>query len=152
MKLRLKPDHLGELQVRIAASGNEVGLQVHASSEKARRVLEESLGSLKEALSNQGLSLSRVDVAVSPMLAGADSNANRGTGSDSFQQSNQDTGNSAWNAFQDSGRQGQRGTEGWSETGANRRGPGLTALDGSRAGSSTYGRSRAGAGRIDVQA
>ncbi len=152
MRLRLKPDHLGELQLRVAASGNEVGLQVHASSEKARRVLEESLGSLKEALSSQGLSLSRVDVAVSPVLAGADSNANRGMGSESFQQNqSSDQGAAAWNSYQDS-RQGSRGGDSWSDGSMTRRGPGLTALGENRPAASAYGNSQAGAGRIDVRA
>lgn len=64
MRVRLKPDGLGELQLRVSTFGNQVGLRIQASDEKAKRILEESLGSLKDALAGQNLALGRVEVNV----------------------------------------------------------------------------------------
>ncbi len=69
MRIRLKPDHLGELHLKVTTggqAGTNVGLQIQASDERARKILEESMGSLKESLASQNLSLGRVDVQVAP--------------------------------------------------------------------------------------
>ncbi len=64
MRVRLKPENLGELNVRIFMDGSGVGLQVHASDEKAKKIIEESLSYLKESLSAQNLSLTSIDISV----------------------------------------------------------------------------------------
>jgi flagellar hook-length control protein FliK len=64
MRVRLKPENLGELNLRVIANGNHVGLQIQASDERAKKIIEESLGYLKESLSAQKLSLGQVDLTV----------------------------------------------------------------------------------------
>ncbi len=84
VRIRLKPDHLGELHLKVMTggkSGSEVGLQIHASDDQAKKILEESLGSLRESLASQNLSLTNVDVQVaqpsSSANLGSDSNQDR---------------------------------------------------------------------------
>jgi flagellar hook-length control protein FliK len=84
VRIRLKPDHLGELHLKVMTggkSGSEVGLQIHASDDQAKKILEESLGSLRESLASQNLSLAKVDVQVaqpsSSANLGNDSNQDR---------------------------------------------------------------------------
>jgi len=62
MRIRLNPDHLGELTLKVSTRGKEVGLQIRASNEDAKRVLEESLGHLRENLATNSLNLARVEV------------------------------------------------------------------------------------------
>jgi len=64
IRIRLKPEHLGELSVRVVTNGNNVGLQIRASDEKAKQVIEESLGYLRESLASQRLNLGSVDLTV----------------------------------------------------------------------------------------
>jgi hypothetical protein len=45
-------------------AGSDVGLQIHASDSQAKKILEESLGSLRDSLAAQNLSLGKVDVQV----------------------------------------------------------------------------------------
>jgi flagellar hook-length control protein FliK len=62
VKIRLNPEHLGELKVKVATHGNQVSLSIDASSEDAKRVLESSLDSLKEQLHSKQLTLSHFDI------------------------------------------------------------------------------------------
>ena len=64
MRIRLNPDHLGELSLKVSTRGKEVGLQIRASNEEAKRVLEESLGHLRENLASNALNLARVEVVL----------------------------------------------------------------------------------------
>lgn len=67
MRLRLKPDHLGEIHLKVVTggrTGSEVGLQIQASDDRAKKILEESMGSLKESLAGHNLTLSKVDVQI----------------------------------------------------------------------------------------
>ncbi len=64
IRVRLRPDHLGELNIRVLTDGNRVGLKIQASDERAKKILEESIGSLKENLSSQSLNLGTVDFSV----------------------------------------------------------------------------------------
>jgi hypothetical protein len=84
VRIRLKPDHLGELHLKVMTggkAGSEVGLQIHASDDRAKKILEESLGSLRESLAAQNLSLAKVDVQVAQPSnsanLGSDSNQDR---------------------------------------------------------------------------
>ncbi len=79
IRIRLKPENLGELHLKIVTEGNQVGLQIQASDEHARKVIEESLGHLKESLSSQNLNLSRFDVSIGQPVAqaGTDTNLNQ---------------------------------------------------------------------------
>ena len=64
IRVRLKPENLGELHLRVITRGNDVGIHIQASDERAKKVLEESMSFLKESLASQNLSLGRVDLTV----------------------------------------------------------------------------------------
>jgi flagellar hook-length control protein FliK len=64
MRVKLKPENLGELTVRVFTDGSRVSLKIQASDEQAKKVIEESMKFLKENLSAQNLVLSHVDLSV----------------------------------------------------------------------------------------
>jgi flagellar hook-length control protein FliK len=65
IRIRLKPENLGELHIRVTTHGGKVGLQIQASDEKAKKVIEDSIGYLRESLSAQNLILNQVDFSTS---------------------------------------------------------------------------------------
>lgn len=65
LRIRLKPENLGELSVRVVTHGNQVNLQIQASDEKAKKILEDGISLLKESLSVQNLTLNQVDLNAS---------------------------------------------------------------------------------------
>jgi hypothetical protein len=73
MRIRLKPENLGELHVRVMTDGRNVGLQIQATDEKAKRIIEESLSHLKESMAAQNLSLGAVDFTVGHMQGSSQS-------------------------------------------------------------------------------
>ncbi|MBL7716725.1 MAG: flagellar hook-length control protein FliK [Bdellovibrionales bacterium] len=84
IRVRLKPDHLGELNLRVSTQGNSVGLQIRATDERAKQILEDSMSALRDSLAAQSLSLGKVEVT----LAGG-SQLGQGFGqSDSWQNQN----------------------------------------------------------------
>ncbi len=85
MRVRLKPDHLGELNIRVTTHGNDVGLRIQASDEHAKKIIEESMTHLKDSLAEQNLSLARVDVVVGKSVA----QTSHGDGQMDFNQSRQ---------------------------------------------------------------
>jgi hypothetical protein len=151
MRIRLKPDHLGELHLRVSAggkAGSDIGLQIQASDERAKRILEESISSLKESLSGQNLNLSKIDVQVAQSLnasSGAGFGQQDGSGN-SQNPFSQDLG--AGQAF-DQGR-GRHGTDRGDGQGDSARPGGLRSAPASGRGF-TAAPSRQ-AGRIDVMA
>lgn len=62
IKIRLRPDHLGELQMSVRTQGQNVSVQIKAENNEAKKIIEDSLSSLREHLSQQNLSLARIDV------------------------------------------------------------------------------------------
>lgn len=66
VRIRLHPEHLGELVLRVRTNGNSVGIQVKATDEKAKKILEESVSALRDTLQQQHLNLQNVEVAVVP--------------------------------------------------------------------------------------
>ena len=62
IKMRLRPDHLGELQMSVRTQGQNVSIQIRAENNEAKKIIEDSLGALREHLSQQNLSLARIDV------------------------------------------------------------------------------------------
>lgn len=62
MNLRLSPEHLGDLKIRVSTKGDKVSLAVEASDQSAKSVLESSLQSLKDQLASQNLSLASVEI------------------------------------------------------------------------------------------
>jgi flagellar hook-length control protein FliK len=62
IKIRLRPDHLGELQMSVRTQGQNVSVQIKAENNEAKKIIEDSLSTLREHLSQQNLSLARIDV------------------------------------------------------------------------------------------
>jgi len=153
IRIRLKPDHLGEIHLRVSSSGkagNEIGLQIQASDERAKKILEESISSLKDSLSGQNLNLSKVEVQVSQALSASNGSSAGQFDSQSNPQNpfNQDLGASM---DQSGGRQFDRGAE----RGESGRPEGLrsSASKAFASGQSrTSSRASNEAGRIDVMA
>ena len=107
MRIRLNPENLGEIRVRITADGGQVGLQVQVQDEKVKRILEESMSSLKEHLSTHSLVLNTVDLNIREFPAGrldsgtdprtAMGNENfQGFGDQNFRQNERHDGGSPW--------------------------------------------------------
>ncbi len=67
--LRLTPESLGTVHVRVEMRDGIVRAKIEASSESARRLLTEGVGSLKSALEARGLSVDRLEVAQRPGTA-----------------------------------------------------------------------------------
>ena len=63
IRIRLKPENLGELTVRVITDGSRVGLQIRASDDRSKKIIEESINSLRDSLSSQSLTLSHVDLS-----------------------------------------------------------------------------------------
>jgi flagellar hook-length control protein FliK len=73
IKIRLKPDHLGELMMSVKTSGDKVAVQIKAQDHEAKKIIEDSIGRLKDSLSSQNLTLHKVDVVTQPSAGqGAD--------------------------------------------------------------------------------
>ncbi len=69
MNIRLKPDSLGEMSLKVTTMGNRVGLKIMTADPRAQKVLEESMGALREQLASQNLMLSKVDILSGPLSA-----------------------------------------------------------------------------------
>lgn len=153
IRVRLKPEHLGELHLRVMTNGKDVALQIQATDEQAKKVIEESLGGLKDSLAGQSLSLGKVDISVAQSgqtAAGGDFSQQNGSQS-------QEAALGGWNG-QGSG-QGNRGEQGsFADLGrdgefAPRRQGGLSQA--SAAASAAAARASAGrssSSRVDVMA
>lgn len=156
IRVRLRPDNLGELNIRVMTNGSRVGIQIQTSDEKSKKIIEESMNFLKESLSAQKLNLAQLDLSVlsgsQPGAQSQDSNSQNG-----FQFSQSDS----WNMDMNQGRShggsenrnfGAQDFDGGGErVRGSYRGPGLTS-DGVSASllasqASAAQRSR---GRIDV--
>lgn len=64
MRIKLNPGNLGELMIRVSTNGKDVGLKVQATDSSAKKIIEESLGALRDSLATQSLALGRVDVSI----------------------------------------------------------------------------------------
>ncbi len=62
MQLRLSPPELGALQIDVSIKNGALTAQLRAESPEARKALEDSLPQLKQSLSDQGMSIDRIDV------------------------------------------------------------------------------------------
>jgi hypothetical protein len=154
MRIRLNPDHLGELHVKVSTDGQRVGLSIQASDPAAKQVLEESLGYLRDSLASQSLTLGKVDVSV--QAPGSSANAGNG-----FDGSGENSGAKQWDAQQSGQERGQRAAWDRAEEGVPGRprsmvppsGLFATATGGARrATAGGYGAASMGSGRIDVMA
>lgn len=64
IRVRLRPDNLGELNIRVITNGSRVGIQIQTADEKSKKIIEDSMNFLKESLTAQKLTLSQVDLSV----------------------------------------------------------------------------------------
>lgn len=84
MVIRLKPEHLGELTLRVAVgSDGAVQASFHSDNAHVRNVIENSLVQLRQELNNQGLKVDRVGVYTGL----ADGQMPQGQGREAWQQS-----------------------------------------------------------------
>ena len=64
MVIQLKPEHLGELTLRVSATSNgSVNVTFHSENAQVRAMIENTLVQLKQELSNQGLKVENVQVS-----------------------------------------------------------------------------------------
>lgn len=88
VKIRLRPDHLGELQMSVRTQGQNVTVQIKAENNEAKKIIEDSLGALREHLSQQNLSLAKIEVVTQPaMTSNLDQNQMQFDSNQNFNQS-----------------------------------------------------------------
>ena len=94
IKIRLKPDHLGELSMSIKNQGQQISIRIHAQNPEARQILESSLGTLRDSLSKQNLVISRMEIthAPTPTQGAAQEGTSMQMDSGQFRQQQSDTG------------------------------------------------------------
>jgi len=74
LRVRLKPEHLGELHLKVVFKDNVLHLDVSTQSTVVKSVIESNLGQLRQSLDNSGLDTGRLSVTVDPDLSsGGDS-------------------------------------------------------------------------------
>lgn len=84
--MRLHPEDLGELRVRVEMAGGHVGASFQVGNAQAQRLLGKTLDDLRSALEARGLSVDRLDVHLTdhaghtPDQAGRDGGANHSFG------------------------------------------------------------------------
>jgi len=69
LRVRLWPEHLGELHLRLVIKDNVLQLDVNTQSTMVKSVIESNLGQLRHALQHNGVDVGRVSVMVDPDLA-----------------------------------------------------------------------------------
>jgi flagellar hook-length control protein FliK len=62
IKIRLRPDHLGELHMSVRTQGQSVSIQIQAHEGQAKKIIEASLSALKDSLAAQNLTLANVEI------------------------------------------------------------------------------------------
>lgn len=66
VRLRLSPEGLGPVEIRLHLDGDRVDLAMHASLAETRQALEQALPKLREMLAQGGLQLGQADVGQHP--------------------------------------------------------------------------------------
>ena len=69
LRVRLQPEHLGELHLRLVVRDNVLTLDVNTQSAVVKTAIEGSLSQLRQALQGSGVDIGRVSVMVDPDLA-----------------------------------------------------------------------------------
>ncbi|MBR3747618.1 MAG: flagellar hook-length control protein FliK, partial [Selenomonadaceae bacterium] len=89
MVIKLNPEHLGELTLRISVSQNgAVNASFHSDNAQVRTIIENSIVQLKQELNNQGIKVENVEV-----YAGlSDGSLMNGQGGQAWQQNRQQSG------------------------------------------------------------
>jgi flagellar hook-length control protein FliK len=65
IRMTLKPDHLGEIQLKVAMEGNRVNVSMTAERGEVKKLIEQSIHELRHGLATHNLSMDKLDVSVS---------------------------------------------------------------------------------------
>lgn len=85
MVIRLKPEHLGDLTLRVSVTpGGSVNASFHSDNAQVRMIIENSLVQLKQELADQGIKVDKVEVYTGL----ADGQMPQGQGRQAWQQGN----------------------------------------------------------------
>lgn len=63
MIIKLKPEHLGELTLKVAVENGVVSASFHSNNSEVRHIIEQSLPLLKQDLANNGLKVDNVSIS-----------------------------------------------------------------------------------------
>ena len=64
IRIQLKPDNLGEVSLRIATQNGIVVAQFVAESQRVKEIIESNFNQLRDALEQQGINISEIEVSV----------------------------------------------------------------------------------------
>ena len=64
LTMQLRPDHLGQMNLRIVLNNGEMQIHARVESTTAQTALESHIGLLREGLEKQGINLERLEVSV----------------------------------------------------------------------------------------
>ena len=65
VRIHLKPEHLGEVKLRIAMQNGIVVAQFVAESQRVKEIIESNFSQLRDSLEEQGINVSEIEVSVS---------------------------------------------------------------------------------------
>lgn len=94
IRLRLRPDHLGELKVQVRADGRQVSLRFEAKDDRVKAALESAVSDLRDRLQSQNLNLGSVDVQVNREMGAQLATASQTPDFNAFDMNQQQNG--AW--------------------------------------------------------
>ena len=78
MRLTLKPETLGEMAVKVRVEDGKMQAQIDVSQPAVKAVVESNLPQLRQALSDSGIEVQRIDVFATAQDAARESNGSRG--------------------------------------------------------------------------
>jgi len=64
LSLKLKPEELGKVTLKLLAQDGQVNVKIITENTRAREIVEQNLGHLKQTLANQGIKCAGIDVQV----------------------------------------------------------------------------------------
>ncbi len=64
IRMSLKPDHLGEIQLKVAMEGSRVNVQMTTERGEVKKLIEQSVNELRHGLAGHNLSMDKLDVSV----------------------------------------------------------------------------------------
>ncbi len=70
MKMTLKPEHLGEIQLKVAMDGPRVDIQMVTERSEVKKLIEQGAHELRHGLAQHSLSMEKLDVSVNDKTAG----------------------------------------------------------------------------------
>ena len=78
-EIRLNPEHVGPIEVRVELDGEQVRAEFHSAHAEVRQAIEASLPRLRELLGQHGLQLGQADVGQGQAGGGQSARGNPGT-------------------------------------------------------------------------